>query len=86
MKNKKTTRLITVARKIESRVGKLAVVPHLRIAGRWFEKAGFQVGDIVEVDVQQGCLMVRRTKNVWKIERRVEVEKYMVDDEGKRVK
>jgi len=35
-----------------------AVVPQLRIAGRWLEAAGFTIGENVCVHVEQGQLVI----------------------------
>ncbi|GEP98110.1 SymE family type I addiction module toxin [Chitinophaga cymbidii] len=87
MIDNKVKRLITVGRKVENKYGKLVGVPFLRIAGRWLEKAGFCIGDIVEVDIADGCLVIRKTKNTWRVERKiaVEVEKFMVNEAGERI-
>lgn len=85
MENNKTKRLITISRKVENRDGRFAVTPFLRITGKWFEKAGFCIGDIVEIDVENGRLVVKKTKNSWRVEKRAVVEKYMVDEVGERI-
>lgn len=87
MKNTKTKRFITIARKTDNKDGRSVRLPFLRITGKWFQQAGFDIGDIAEVNVEDGCLVIRKTNHSWRVERRgeVEVEKFMVNDAGERI-
>lgn len=53
-------------------------IPVLRLSGKWLKEAGFLAGDIIEVDVQDGCLTIRKTYNKWKME--VISKKWMVNE------
>ena len=59
MKDRRLT-LTRVLRDRPSRNGYRApaVVPHLRVQGRWMEQAGFHVGDRVRVIVEPGRLVL----------------------------
>ena len=38
---------------------KLKLVPEIKLAGNWLEKAGFAYGDDIEVFVEQGKIVIR---------------------------
>jgi toxic protein SymE len=38
--------------------GRLAPKPHLRLTGRWLDRAGFAVGTAVRVQVERGRLVL----------------------------
>ena len=38
--------------------GRLAPKPHLRLTGRWLDRAGFTVGTAVRVQVERGRLVL----------------------------
>lgn len=73
-----TKRRLTVTRKPCEKI-----VPFINISGLWLEKAGFNVGDIVELDVTDGKIVIRRTTNKWMEE--ISIKKYMVNEKGERV-
>ncbi|MGE7775974.1 SymE family type I addiction module toxin [Chitinophaga sp. NPDC101104] len=73
-----TKRRLTVTRKPSEKI-----VPLINVSGKWLEKAGFNVGDIVELLVTQGKIIIRRTANKWVEE--VTTIKYMVNEKGERV-
>lgn len=85
MKKEQKRRFITVSRKYTKRALRDIALPFLPLTGRWLQEAGFSAGDIVEIDVLNGCLTIRKTANSWKIERRLECEKYMVNEAGERI-
>lgn len=87
MKNKQKRRLITIGRKWVKSTPKHEARPFLPLVGRWLQKAGFSIGDIIEIDVQDGCLVIRKTANSWRIHRKVQVEyeKCMVNEVGERI-
>lgn len=85
----KNKRLLTIGYQLEPRSQQYACryhtpVPNLRLSGKWLGKAGFSRGDIVEVDVQDGCLIIRKTPNKWKIE--VISKKWMLNESGDPIK
>lgn len=56
-------RRLTLTRALRDRPSRngcrpLAVVPHLRVQGRWMEQAGFPVGDRVRVIVEPSRLVL----------------------------
>jgi toxic protein SymE len=48
------------SRRSETLPGGLKDVPWLNVSGVWLERAGFYVGDQVEITVQQGKLTIRQ--------------------------
>jgi hypothetical protein len=53
------SRRIKVAAFYSSLPPRLKVTPALYLRGEWLRQAGFKPGDIVEVDVALGCLIVK---------------------------
>lgn len=37
-------------------------VPKLRLSGRWLERCGFAIGDVLQVTVGQGMLLISRSR------------------------
>lgn len=78
MKQSSSKRRLTVTRKPSEKV-----VPFINVSGQWLEKAGFNIGDIVELEVSEGRIIIRKTLYKWKEE--VVTKRYMVDFNGDRV-
>jgi hypothetical protein len=54
-----STRTLTVSTLFRPLRWKTQFVPFLRIAGNWFQMAGFNPGDKVTVSVEDGALVIR---------------------------
>jgi hypothetical protein len=37
-------------------------VPKLRLSGRWLERCGFAIGDVLQVTVGRGILLISRSR------------------------
>lgn len=57
--------------------------PFIRLGGKWLQNAGFSAGDIIEVDVKDNCLVIRKTQNSWK--EFGEIKQMMVNESGEPV-
>lgn len=55
-------RKLTISEKMQQRRWNYARVPELRLAGKWFESAGFNTGDVVNVEVKEGKLIITNEK------------------------
>lgn len=82
MEIKKDKRLLTIGYTADCRYGTTRWkpeyrIPSLKLAGKWFKDAGFQSGDIIEIDVKPGCLTIRPTANKWVM---TVPEKWMVNE------
>lgn len=78
MKNENKNRLLTVTRKPGT-----SNDVSINIGGKWVEKAGFSIGDIVEVEVKDELIIIRKTKNKWvKKHYQIRSERYMVNEDG----
>lgn len=42
-------------------------LPFIKLTGVWLLKAGFSYGDIIEVEVNEGCLTIKKTTHQWEI-------------------
>lgn len=57
MKQRKV-KISSVFRKRKWRVGSL--FPYIRLQGAWIEKAGFEIGDNLEIEVAEGMLILMK--------------------------
>lgn len=56
-----TTRELTISYDWQSRVsGYGSFVPSIRLRGEWLERAGFEIGQKVCVDVQEDRLIIKK--------------------------
>lgn len=86
MNNKKATvffpsRHLTVSRKPGA-----TQTASLMLAGQWLEDAGFQIGNIVHLDVRENEIIIRKTNNRWVEEERVISTRMMVNEYGTKLK
>lgn len=81
MKNENKKRLLTVARKPGTRKDAF-----INVGGKWVENAGFKIGDIVELEVSEELIVIRRTNNKWAEIQEVHRERFMVNEQGGRLK
>ncbi len=80
MEIKKKTRLLTIGSAPTHRFGRpWREAPYLKISGKWFRDAGFNSGDIVEVDVKNGCLTIQKTNHKWV---QIFSDQFMVNEDG----
>jgi len=52
------TRRLKVVKKYEPRIGYYKPFPWINISGKWVEKAGFDIGDNIQVSVGKSFLMI----------------------------
>lgn len=71
------TRHLTVSRKLGS-----SDMPSLLLAGRWLESAGFNIGDIVQVEVTDSQIVINRTTHKWATEEKVVTKRMKVNEFG----
>lgn len=64
-KSDKATRRLTVSCAFRSRKDGYVMVPAIRLAGGWLHRAGFYVGDAVEVNVRDGELRIVLKERSW---------------------
>lgn len=57
-----------------------ARVPHLRITGKWLQKAGFEIGNIVSIEEKDNSLVITPLPLKWKLE--YSVNRCAVDETG----
>lgn len=74
------SRHLTVSRKPGS-----SKVASLMLAGQWLEDAGFQIGNIVHLEVTDNQIIIRKTNNRWLEEEKVIRTRMMVNEYGTRL-
>ena len=70
-----TQRFTTIYSRDHSAAG--IEIPSIRVRGLWLHNAGFQNGEILEIEVREDCLILRKTNKRWK--QKLIVERTMVD-------
>lgn len=59
--------------------------PHIKLSGKWLEDQGFEIGNIVQLEVCEGFITVQKTTNKWAVEEKKIQHRVMLNEQGQQM-